>query len=205
MNENVNEHKNRHIDDIYREEADRDEGKESEKLRIVEDLLKSLRKKRESIVLQTVHLNSFNKRLELLLECFNAYSFENDKENRAEMVGDRKSATAGGGKKTLEEMCEDQRQSVVSEEENNNGESIERRMDRIFGMKKMNSKVNKKLAVEIYNLIKSNKNIPFDDLVKRIKQSKYKVVEIINTLIKEKIVIKTFDKGFVYKINKNIL
>jgi len=205
MNENANERKNRHSDDIYRE-VDRDD--RNEKHRVVEDLLKSLRKKRESIVLQTLHLSSFNKRLELLLECFDAYSFENEKEEsleKARVPRDKKSATAGGSKSNLEEMCEDQRQPVASEEENNVEESVERRMDRIFNLKKVNSKVNKRLAVEIYNLIKANKNIPFDDLVKGIKQSKYKVVEIINTLIKEKLIIKTFDKGFVYKINKNIL
>ncbi|KAL6120877.1 hypothetical protein NUSPORA_02312 [Nucleospora cyclopteri] len=64
-----------------------------------------------------------------------------------------------------------------------------------------NKKLNQ-IAQEIYLLIEQNKKILLDEIVKRVKLSKYKTIEILNVLVKEKIVTKKFDKGFVYEIRK---
>ncbi|KAI4293094.1 hypothetical protein PAPHI01_2368 [Pancytospora philotis] len=63
-------------------------------------------------------------------------------------------------------------------------------------------RLHKAIALQIKALLSDGSAVALDDIVKSIKQSKYKVIEILNTMVKERIVLKYFKKGFMYKINR---
>lgn len=190
-----------------------------EKIETLDNLLNSIKNKTATVSSQTKFLKSFNNRLETLLMCFKAYSIEekdpiyseentietikNTKENKnnrnmsiKQSKGDYK--TSNNEKnfehKTKEDSIEEIKRFKIEYDFN----SI---IDKLF----ITNPVSKLLAINILELIKARGSISLDDLVKSIKSSKYKVIDALNILIKEKVIVKSFEKGFVYRISKEII
>lgn len=70
--------------------------------------------------------------------------------------------------------------------------------DELF--KKENRKV-KAVANDLLEYLKEQKTVFLDDLVKKAKLSKYKTISILGVFVKENLITKRFDKGFIYEIN----
>ncbi|KAI5182286.1 hypothetical protein PAEPH01_2881, partial [Pancytospora epiphaga] len=62
------------------------------------------------------------------------------------------------------------------------------------------NKPHKNIALQIFKLLKEHEVVSLDGVVRNIKLSKYKVIEILNIMVRKGIVSKYFDKGFMYKI-----
>lgn len=160
----------------------------------VEKLLKEIKNKAEIIESQTKHLRLFNAKLEILLKCFEAYSFEeiSKKENITNKLKNNVDFKDTNDLKNKLKDINDLKDSTDLQDKTINEENI----------KKLKISKNNALAMSIFELIKENEPISLDNIVKSIKHSKYKIIEILNEFIKERIIIKKFEKEFVYRINK---
>lgn len=188
---------------------------QSEKIEALENLLAAIKEKTAAIASQTRFLKGFNKKMEILLLCFKAYSFEEDgkcsknvvkKDMSKNKIGVLPVESIVGPAQSPVAIKKSKVESLVVENSGNNEASgglvsssaIGSAVTRLFGT----NPVAKSLANNILELVSARDSITLDDLVKGIKYSKYKVIEIINALIKERIVLKSFEKGFVYRISK---
>lgn len=187
-----------------------------EKLETLETLLKSIKSKTSSISGQTKFLNAFNKKMEILLMCFEAYSIEETKEEKEskENVRERNVKSKENIKEINKEINKENskennkandivKKIKISEKENNPIDVLSeniylKRLESLFDT----NVISKMIGKSILDLIQSREFITLDDLVKGVKNSKYKVIEVLNVLIKERIIIKSFEKGFVYRISK---
>lgn len=197
--------------------------KEEEKLKenfeLLENVLNSIKSKTKMLESQTRFLKGFNTKLEILLRCFEAYSFEEAGDGAAERnitaddkisgISVCKSSTAGikpsenKGSENAVNCREDEKQSNKKAKKgaddtasiNVNCTDV---IERVF---EKNSAA-KNLATVLFEIIQANEPISLDNLVKSIKTSKYKAIEIVNVLIKEKVILKSFEKGFVYRVNR---
>lgn len=163
-----------------------------DKIEAVESLLRLIRNKSDTISSHIKYLKSFNKRLELLLECFKAYSFV-ESENVSSTKSIPTKAEDNAKRAKPNNHVDD-----VSGEATLDGRDLKGEINKLFE----SNKANRNLAMGIYDLIKQREPITFDDLVKGIKQSKYKVIDTINVLVKERVIVKSFEKRFVYRLNK---
>ena len=181
-----------------------------EKIETLENLLISIQNKTKTIVNQTKFLKTFNKKLEILLMCFKAYSFDDkdfigNEESNIEgikNIQENKKNTESSSLKEIQNDLKNRRSSYNDEipETIKNGFDLNSMTEQIFGT----NLLQKTLANSIIDLIRTKISISLDDLVKNIKSSKYKVIDVLNILIREKIIIKSFEKGFVYRISKEI-
>lgn len=176
---------------------------EDAKIETIESILKAMGSKRSKLKSQTRFLTAFNMKLELLLDCFKAYSIDENSEKIgiSEASKGTDAFPSHGGSKEKEpkrvRVDENTKNTQTNQKETKGGQEA----DLLNGL--FNRKENEKsLAVSLLELIKEKEPISLDDLVKGIKCSKYKVIEVLNVLIKEKIVLKRYEKGFVYTINK---
>lgn len=150
-----------------------------EKVETITELLSAVERKKKAIQSQTKFLKNFNAKLELLLECFKAYSFDSD---------------------FTEPIAKCPTKPIEKEEQKKKVKTNETIDECIEKLSRGDAQVKSLLSL-IFDVIKDNEPVSLDDLVKMIKYSKYKVIEVLNILIKERIVIKSFEKGFVYRIN----
>lgn len=167
------------------------ESSADDKIKMAEFLLQSIRSKSDAILSQTKHLKSFNRRLELLLACFKAYSIA-------------ESGNITGTKNIVAESVPSVKRIKTSALGDEHGKDAGDKKSPVCEISRLflNNKTSRELAMCIYDLIKQREQITFDELVKGIKQSKYKVIDTINVLVREKVIVKSFDKGFVYRLNK---
>lgn len=183
------------------------DNEQTEKVNILENLLNSIQSKTKAISGQTKFLKAFNRKLEILMMCFRAYSI--DEENLIENLKNSKENTKNIEITSYKETQKISKikKSISSDEIIDDIKRLKRDTDLTLTLEKIfiNNPVNKSLAVSILELIGSRISITLDELVKSIKLSKYKVIDVLNTLIKEKIVVKSFEKGFVYRISKDFI
>ncbi|KAM0679963.1 hypothetical protein GINT2_001905 [Glugoides intestinalis] len=150
---------------------------EMEKVETISELLKAIERKKKTIQSQTKFLKNFNTKLELLLACFKAYSFESD------------------FTETIEKCPTKHIEKEEHKKKIKTNESMEERIEKLSrGDPQLKS-----ILLLVFDVIKDNEPISLDDLVKMIKFSKYKVIEALNILIKDRVVVKSFEKGFVYR------
>lgn len=176
----------------------------AEKIEHVHTLLQSIKKKAAAIKQQTVDLNKFNRKLTILLDCIDAYSFED--------TGDSINKTSDQVSRNIEKIEKEGKHRINESEENvikkhktaNETETKDNRIDTVEVIAELfkNDSTCHSIAKATYEMILERETVPLDDIVKSFKYSKYKVIEILNVLIKNKIVLKSFEKGFVYRINK---
>ncbi|KAI5148106.1 hypothetical protein ENBRE01_0120 [Enteropsectra breve] len=173
----------------------------SSKLKTIEQHIRSIKIKILDIIDRTEKLRDFNNKVEMLLLAYETYSENID----VELV--QSSSTGKNEKKgSVQSHKTRQSKSCPSDEPQEKLVKKAKKMLPAHRIQELfkSSKNNKNIAMEIYGLLESGNTVPLDDIVKRIKQSKYKVIEILNTLLKERIVVKSFDKGFMYRTNNNI-
>lgn len=164
---------------------------DQDRLRQIETLVLSIKKKSQAVRKQARALNSLNSKLEVFLMALDAYSLD-AKEQQCEP------ARAGGRTK-----AEALRKNITTPvKKTKREEPLDARS--AIAMLFRASKTQKSTALEIYKLLENNEVVGLDDIVKSIKMSKYRVIEILNSLVRERIVLKHFDKGFLYKINKEM-
>lgn len=158
-----------------------------QKLEKIEELVSSIKDKTVLVKSHTNYLKNLNAKLELLIKAFDTYSVVPE----VEIIEKKKIPE----KKKLEnEESKKQKQSEIKLEPVDQRKAI----SQIFS----GNKSNKNTALQIYDLLFESASTGLDEIVKNIKTSKYRVIEILNILVKEKIVLKHFDKGFIYQINK---
>lgn len=190
------------------------DNEQTEKVNILENLLNSIQSKTKAISGQTKFLKAFNRKLEILMMCFRAYSIDEENliENGERNIENLKNSKENTKNIEITSYKETQKiskikKSISSDEIIDDIKRLKRDTDLTLTLEKIfiNNPVNKSLAVSILELIGSRISITLDELVKSIKLSKYKVIDVLNTLIKEKIVVKNFEKGFVYRISKDFI
>jgi len=154
---------------------------ESSLLKALEDTLEGIKQKGRLLESQTKFLNDFNARLETLLGCFEAYAFEEAVEK-----GQVACVEQEAPKRCKRDECTEDAPARGALET----------VGTLFGK---NALLND-MAVSVFETIRANEPISLDDLVKSIKHSKYKVIEVLNRLIREKLVMKSFERVFVYRV-----
>lgn len=143
----------------------------------LENALKGIKEKASHLESQTKYLVEFNERLETLLRCIEAYSFEES------------------------EPAEKKKENVEVLQIETEPVKKTRKIDKLQGLYGKNE-IMKDVAINVFETIKLNEPIALDDLVGSIKYSRYKIMEVLNRLIREKVIVKSFEKGFVYRISK---
>lgn len=171
------------------------------KLIQAQDLLKAIQQKKKRLTAQTELLREFNGRMELLLECFEAYSFEGEPTQiKNPGVDARKVEAIKADVRKVEAIKAETIKTKLEEPIKRSRTQMEeldpRPLEEIFGR----NVSARSLAGNLIEIIQAGGSIPLDALVKEAKQSRYKVVETLNVLVREKIVMKNFEKGFVYRI-----
>lgn len=187
-----------------------------DKLETLDTLLASVIAKTKTLSNQNKFLKVFNKKMEILLSCIDAYSIEDKEFIRMELEEKAiKSDTEKVTKKVIKKDTEKVTKKAIKSDTEN---VIKSDTDKVIKKRKVtavdlqckldNSALNlfpdpvaKGIANNILDLIKSRESISLDDLVKGIKSSKYKVIEVLNSLIKERVIVKSFEKGFVYRMS----
>lgn len=161
-----------------------------DKLNKILELVSSIKKKTLFIRAHTENLKIVNTKIELFLNSLDAYSnvesMEPKEEKPKKIRGSEKikAKNVESPKKPKIEDVIDPRTTISS----------------IFAT----NKSNKNMALHLYDLLNGQDVMGLDDIVKNIKLSKYRVIEILNVLVREKLIVKYFDKGFFYKLNKEI-
>lgn len=175
---------------------------EQEKIERLQELLSSIKGKANVIASQTKFLKTFNRKMEILIACFKAYAIDDKDAIFVPEMAERK-PTKEKKAASIAPTCDSQsnKDSLDTCEIKRARLSMEALIEKVFAA----NQIEKALANTILSLIKSREFIALDDLVKGIKSSKYKVIEVINILIKEKIIVKSYEKGFVYRISKEVL
>ena len=154
----------------------------------IADLLSSIKSKTTYIKSQTEMLNKFNVKIELLLKSIQAYSSEPYNENYKEEMADFNRNEKAKSQKAL---------NIKQDAPTSQKTDPKTKIANLF----LSNKNSKNIALQLFNIISDSKIIPLEEIVKRMKLSKYKIIEILNFLVKEKIILKYFDKGFMYKLN----
>lgn len=179
----------------------------SSQIEEIESLILSIRNKTQTIVNKTYKLKTLNKKLQLLLSAIETYSFEQEDEN---IENKTELNTIKVNKKPKVSKSEINGRDDYNIMVNNAPDSTiaaiadeKPSISNLFKHDKTQKGINQKgIAMQLYKILENTTVISLDDLVKGIKISKYKVIEILNILVKEKIVLKFFDKNFMYKLNK---
>ncbi|ELA42573.1 uncharacterized protein VICG_00325 [Vittaforma corneae ATCC 50505] len=196
----------------------KEEERLKENLESFESTLKSIKSKTKILESQTRFLKDFNTRLEILLKCFEAYSFEEAEDsiaNKNIATNNKASSITASKNSVVATRLGEDKDNVVnsSEDEKQNNKKVKTMPDNSSTAAKANPMevietvfekrpAAKNLAMTLFEIIQANEPISLDNLVKSIKTSKYKAIEIVNVLIKEKVILKSFDRGFVYRINR---
>jgi hypothetical protein len=195
---------------------------ENDRIETLENLLTSIKEKTKVLSKQNNYLKSFNIRIEILLKCFEAYSIEENNIEEGNNIEDsnieekkiRKSNNKKGGKSSINKdkssMNNSQKSDSPAGFKDKSSVTISMKKDKSIVIDSLNktpdnilclNPIEKVLSKTILELISSKESISLDDLVKGIKNSKYKVIEVLNKLIKEGQVKKSFDKkGFIYRM-----
>lgn len=159
---------------------------DEDRLREVEALLLSIREKTMSIRAKTESLVGLNKRLESFKAALDAYALKGTEERTG-----REHKGSPKKRMRLEKGVSGLPKPAASCEDS---------IGLLFTM----NKAYRHTALQIHKLISENEVASLDDIVRSIKLSKYRLIEILNVLVKEKIVLKYFDKGFMYRLNKEL-
>lgn len=161
---------------------------ENKKMREMLEIAKRIKSKTEEARENTGKLRLFNVKLKALLTSLDAYSTEIPLPQTRTI---QKSKVPG--------MLT--RAAPVTEERRENKQNLQLGnrglCDRLFS--KENSKV-QRISKEMLTILEEEKKIMLDDMVRRVKMSKYKVIEILNAFVKESIITKRFNKGFIYEL-----
>lgn len=149
---------------------------QEDKLLYIKRLMESIKNKTERIKQHTNLLNILNYKLEALSCAFNAYS--------EEVEGN--------------DEWKENKEKKIKKNETKEEKDVYGIINGIF----IEQKGNKSIAIEIYKLLESNGITGLDEIVRQIKQSKYRIINVLNILVRERIILKYFEKGFNYKLNK---
>merc|ERR1712131_60250 len=141
----------------------------------IAELAKELKNKTTKAHKMIEKLNRINYKIESLLNSLDAYADDQS--------GQEKTRNKNLYKDTI---------SVKD-----NDEHILTKIETLFAKDKKN---HSKIAIQIFLIIKENRSILLDDIVKNVKLSKYKIIDILNILVRENLVSRKFDRGFMYEI-----
>ena len=161
-----------------------------ENLSEIEELVKSIRAKIEIIQEKDARYKRINRNFAMLLKALDAYSItpsalESQLERQASRQADRQLDTPGKRDTPAKKARTTERTPRATIE----GLSYQK-------------VIHREIALEIFDLLEKRGTVSLEDLVKGIKQTKYRVIEALNVLLKEKKILKSFNKGFEYRINE---
>ena len=165
---------------------------EEGKLETLQKTMESIGKKKQRLERQTGQLRLFNTRLELFLKCLKAYSMEDTAEEES---------TAKKTKveeKRVPEAVETSTIDSPATTREEKTETAELAIERLF----KGNQARKSIAEDIHRIVKENEPIALDNLIKAAKHSKYKAIDVLNALIKGKMISKSYERGFVYRLNR---
>ena len=172
---------------------------DQERLMRIAVLAASVREKTLAIISKTQGLKRLNGKLRLFLSSLDAYSLDAAPSHPRNARKTRDSQQGSSPSKKIKPGDEPPRKH--SEDKENDGrEDPKDRINRLFRL----NKGQKGVALQIYSLLQESDVTSLDDIVRGIKLSKYRVIEILKLMVKEKIVSKFFEKGFMYKVNSEV-
>lgn len=203
----------------------------------ISSLLDGIKNKRRTVEIQTNALKEFNMKMEVLLECFKAYSIENKDTNinlsnntRIESTGVNTNVSNGtnigaststgvnvskgvsNGTNIGVSISNNTNITKNTGKNTTNTTNTNTNTNNINDIAGESKKIKPNLpfdsldpslnevALKMFQFIENKGTATLDEIVKSVKCSKYKIIEILNIFIKEKVVVKSFDKGFIYKI-----
>lgn len=192
----------------------------SDRLSEIASLIQSIRNKTVTVQSNTRVLKAFNSKIELFLEALNAYSVDTiEEEQHGRSSQNRANKMHTNINTSMETISvtpyKKQRQTAdnMSAPAHTQGIhapgclgslSAERlppstAISQLFSSKKQQ----REIAMEIYRLLEGSETVPLEEIVKRIKLSKYRVIEILNEMVRERIILKHFARGFFYRLNRD--
>lgn len=162
-----------------------------DKLLQLQQLLSSVKKKTLDLRSHIEFFKNLNIKLEAFIKAMEAYS------EPAQEEGTGPAAKEATAKKPLPQR-EDRKAEKRMKREEERCVDIQSRISTLF----MEHRANRATAMDIYLLLDKNGTTCLDEIVKQIKQSKYRVINVLNAMVKDQIILKHFEKGFNYTLNR---
>jgi len=182
------------------------------KLQELKALIEAIRIKTEYIKERTREMKVFNSKVRLFLRALDSQSIVDDRggnrtgsDNRG---GSRAGSRAGndrtGNKQTISTDPLSNTDPLSSTLLRNTllgntlliNTLLRNKIERTFSK----NETQKETGMNILGMLEENGRMRLEEIVKSIKMSKYKTIEILNLMVRSKIIGKKFEKGFVYEL-----